>query len=162
MTSKLPEIGQKAPEFCLPRQNGDLVCLKGFQGSWVVLYFYPKDKSKSCTLEALDFTALKSQFERQNAKILGLSKDSVKSHQSFTSSKNLGITLLSDPELEVQNKYGVWRLKKFMGREAMGTVRSTFLIDPEGKVARVWDSVRVKGHAEEVLKEVKNLVSGKQ
>ncbi|MFX0097737.1 MAG: thioredoxin-dependent thiol peroxidase [Candidatus Hodarchaeota archaeon] len=161
MTGDSLKVGQVAPKFCLSNQDGNEICLKDFQGDWVVLYFYPKDKSKACTLEALDFTALKPQFEKHNAKILGISKDSVKSHQSFASDKGLGILLLSDPEADVQKKYGVWRLKKFMGREYVGTIRSTFLIDPEGKIVKIWDNVRVKGHAEEVLGEVRKSSSGK-
>ncbi|MFX0089865.1 MAG: peroxiredoxin [Candidatus Hodarchaeota archaeon] len=162
MTATPLRTGQAAPKFCLSNEDGNEVCLKDFQGGWVVLYSYPKDKSKACTLEALDFTALKPQFERHNAEILGVSKDSVKSHQSFTTGKELDIALLSDPDVEVQKKYGVWKLKKFMGREYIGTIRSTFLIDPEGKIARIWDDVRVKGHAEEVLSEVRKLSSGKE
>src|SRR4030067_2428167 len=153
------KIGQPAPDFCLPNQNEENICLKHFQGQWVVVYFYPKDNTPGCTIEALDFTKLKSQFEQDNAIVLGISKDDCKSHQKFIAGKKLTITLLSDPEAEVQKKYGVWRPKKFMGKEFLGTVRSTFLIDPQGKISRIWDKVNSKGHAQEVWEELRKLNS---
>ncbi len=153
------KIGQNAPGFCLPDHDEKSTCLKDFRGKWIVLYFYPKDNSPSCSAEAMDFSSLNSDFEKENAVILGVSKDSLKSHQNFIQKRNLNINLLSDSDLEVQKKYYVWRSKKFRGRESMGTVRSTFLIDPEGKIVKIWDGVKVKGHAEEVLNEVKRLKS---
>ncbi|WMW24428.1 thioredoxin-dependent thiol peroxidase [Methanolobus sediminis] len=151
--------GQKAPDFCLPDQDENNICLKDLEGKWVVLYFYPKDNTSGCTKEAQDFTALKADFESENAVILGISKDSIKSHIKFIEKKELGITLLSDESTDIHQLYDVWRLKKNYGKEYMGTVRSTFLIDPEGNIAKIWDNVRVKEHAEkvlEVLREMKN------
>ncbi|WNY23937.1 Putative peroxiredoxin bcp [Methanimicrococcus hongohii] len=149
--------GDKAPDFCLPNQNSENVCLKDFKGKYVVLYFYPKDNTAGCKQEAVDFSALKNEFEKNGAVILGVSKDSVSSHQKFIEKAELTITLLADPELEVIKAYDVWQLKKFMGNENMGTVRTTFLIDTDGKIGKVWNNVRVKGHAEIVLDELKNL-----
>ncbi len=151
------EVGQKAPEFCLPNQDNEEICLRDFAGSWVVLYFYPKDNTPGCTTEALDFTALKVEFEKEGATIFGVSPDSIKRHQNFIQKKDLQITLLSDEEKEVAKKYGVWQLKKLYGKEYMGIVRSTFLIDPDGKIAYIWSKVKVKNHAQEVLEKLKEL-----
>ncbi len=154
------KIGQLAPDFFLPNQNEEKICLKDFRGKWVVLYFYPRDNTPGCTIEALDFTKLKPKFDSLNAVILGASKDNCKSHQKFVAGKKLTITLLSDPEVEMQKEYGVWRPKKFMGKEFLGTVRSTFLIDPQGKIARIWDKVSTRGHAQQVLAELEKLSQG--
>lgn len=151
--------GQKAPEFCLPDQNENEICLKDFTGNWLVLYFYPRDNTSGCTKEAQDFTALKMDFESEGAAILGVSKDSVKSHIRFIEKKELGITLLSDEETTVHQKYDVWRTKKNYGKEYLGTVRSTFLIDPDGNIARIWDNVRTKEHAEKVLEALRDIKS---
>ena len=123
----------------------------------MVLYFYPKDNTPGCSIEAMTFTRYKDDFENNNTTIIGVSKDSCESHRKFIKNKNLNITLISDEDKDIQEKYGVWRLKKFMGREFMGTVRSTFLIDSKGKIRKIWDKVKVKGHVEEVLDEVKKL-----
>ena len=154
------KIGQPAPDFCLPNQNEENICLKHFQGQLVVLYFFPKDNTPGCTIEALDFTKLKSQFEQDNAIVLGISKDDCKSHQKFIAGTKLTIALLSDPDTDVQNLYGVWQPKKFLGKEFLGTVRSTFLIDPHGKITRIWDKVSTRGHAQEVLAELEKLTRG--
>lgn len=151
--------GQKAPDFCLPDQNDNEVCLKDFTGKWLVLYFYPRDNTSGCTKEAQDFTALKHDFEAEGAAILGVSKDSVKSHIRFIEKKELEITLLSDEDTSVHQKYDVWRTKKNYGKEYLGTVRSTFLIDTEGNIARIWDNVRTKGHVEKVLGTLKDIKS---
>ena len=143
-------IKDKAPVFCLPNQNGEEICLESFKGDWVVLYFYPKDNTKGCTLEALDFTLNKKEFEKIGATILGISPDSVKSHENFCMKHDLTITLLSDPDHNVLERYGVWKLKKMFGREYHGVERSTFLIDPEGKIAESWRKVKVKGHVDAV------------
>jgi len=156
------KLGPLAPEFCLPNQNEDKICLKDFRGKWVVLYFYPKDNTPGCTIEALDFTKLKSQFEQNNAVVLGVSKDNCKSHQKFITGKKLTILLLSDSNTKIQKQYGVWRPKKFMGKEFLGTIRSTFLIDPQGKISRIWDKVSAKGHAREVLVELEKLNRGEK
>jgi len=153
------KVGRPAPDFCLLNQNEESVCLKDLRGKWVVLFFYPKDNTPGCTIEATDFTKLKSKFESMNAVILGVSKDNCKSHQKFITGKKLTIILLSDPATEVQKLYGAWRPKKFMGKEFLGTVRSTFLIDPQGKIARIWDGVSAKGHAQEVWEELRKLNS---
>ncbi|WP_340818958.1 thioredoxin-dependent thiol peroxidase [Methanolobus sp. WCC4] len=149
--------GQKAPDLCLPDQNENEVCLKELAGKWVVLYFYPKDNTSGCTKEAQDFTALKADFEAEGATILGVSKDSIKSHIRFIEKKELGITLLSDEDTSVHQKYDVWRTKKNYGREYLGTVRSTFLIDPDGNIAKIWDNVRTKEHAEKVLETLRSM-----
>lgn len=146
-----------APDFCLKNQDEENICLKDFKGKNVVLYFYPKDNTPGCSIEAMTFTRYKDEFENNNTTIIGVSKDSCESHRKFIKNKNLNITLISDEDKDIQEKYGVWRLKKFMGREFMGTVRSTFLIDSKGKIRRIWDKVKVKGHVEEVLNEVKKL-----
>ena len=143
--------GELAPEFCLPDQNSNNVCLKDHSGKWLVLYFYPRDNTSGCTREAQDFTLLQNEFTKNNAVILGVSKDTVASHQKFIEKKELGITLLSDESTEVQQAYSVWRLKKNYGKEYMGTVRTTFLIDSEGKIAKIWNNVRTKEHAQKVL-----------
>jgi peroxiredoxin Q/BCP len=147
--------GDSAPEFTLPDSYGKKVSLKDFKGKCVVLYFYPKDNTSGCTIEARDFTKLKGEFEKLNAIVLGVSNDSCESHVKFTNDKSLGITLLADTETEVLKKYGAWRLKNMLGKEYMGTVRSTFLIDEKGKIAKIWDSVNPLGHADAVLKKIR-------
>ena len=151
------KTGDYAPDFCMPNQDEEDICLKNYKGKNVVLYFYPKDNTPGCSLEAMTFTKYKDEFEKNNTTIIGVSKDSCESHRKFIEKKNLNLTLVSDEDKEIQEKYGIWRLKKFMGKEFMGTVRSTFLIDSEGKVRRIWDKVKVKGHVEDVLNEVKKL-----
>ena len=151
------EVGDMAPDFSLPDQNEKTVSLSGLQGRWVVLYFYPKDNTPGCTTEACDFTASCGEFSRLDAEILGVSPDSAKSHRSFISKQNLGITLLSDPDHKVLESYGAWQKKSMYGREYMGVVRSTFLIDPLGRLAHVWPKVKVKGHVEEVQKKLAEL-----
>ncbi len=142
--------GDTAPEFCLPNHEGKPICLRDFRRRWVVLYFYPKDNTSGCTKEALEFSGLKSRFEGMEAVIIGISPDSVESHRKFRERHALTITLLSDSDHEALEAYGVWQLKRMYGREYHGVVRSTFLIDPEGKIAEVWAKVKVKGHAEAV------------
>ena len=154
------KVGDKAPQFCLPNQDSEEICLRDFAGSWVVLYFYPKDNTPGCTTEALDFTALKCEFEKEGATILGVSPDSVKRHQNFITKKELQITLLSDEDKEVAQKYGVWQLKKMYGKEYMGIVRSTFLINPDGEIAEIWSKVKVKEHAKKVLERLIELKRG--
>ncbi|MDK2371765.1 MAG: thioredoxin-dependent thiol peroxidase [Candidatus Korarchaeota archaeon] len=156
--SELTE-GSEAPDFCLPDQDGQEVCLGEYRGKWVILYFYPKDNTRGCTQEAKDFTTLIEEFERLGAVVLGVSPDSVKSHKRFQEKHGLRVRLLSDPEKEVIRKYGAWGKKKMAGREYFGVIRSTFLIGPEGKVRKVWPKVKVKGHAEEVLNTLKSLIS---
>ncbi|ACL03897.1 alkyl hydroperoxide reductase/ Thiol specific antioxidant/ Mal allergen [Desulfatibacillum aliphaticivorans] len=148
----IPQAGDKAPDFCLKDGNENEVCLKDFAGKWTVLYFYPRDNTSGCTTEALEFTALLPEFEKNNAAVIGVSKDSTASHKKFTDKHSLGVTLLSDPDKEVLEKYGAWRLKKMYGKESMGVVRSTFLIDPKGKIHTAWGRVgKAAGHAQKVL-----------
>ena len=153
------KVGDIAPKFCLQSSQGEDTCLEDFMGKWVVLYFYPKDGSKGCTLEALAFSASKTEFEEKGAVILGVSPDSIKSHTQFIEKNNLGINLLSNPRHNVLKEYGVWQLKKMYGREYYGVVRSTFIINPEGKIAFSWIKVRVKGHIEAVKEKLVELQS---
>jgi peroxiredoxin Q/BCP len=152
-------VGDNAPEFCLTETDGEEVCLKDLEGSWVVLYFYPKDNTKGCTLEAVEFTLAKPDFEEMGARVIGVSPDSLESHTKFKEKHELTIDLLSDTEKNVLEDYGVWQLKKMYGREFMGVVRSTFLINPDGEIAYIWRKVRVNGHVDAVkekLGELKN------
>jgi thioredoxin-dependent peroxiredoxin len=142
--------GDEAPGFALMDQNDSEVTLESLRGNWVVLYFYPKDNTPGCTTEACDFTARRSEFDGLDAVVLGVSPDSTKSHRGFVEKQSLDLLLLSDPEHEALEAYGAWKLKKNYGREYMGVQRSTFLIDPEGKIAHAWPNVKAKGHAEAV------------
>lgn len=146
-----------APDFILPNQDKENVNLRQFRGKWVILYFYPRDNTPGCSVEAQDFTIHLPDFKKLNAIILGVSKDSVESHCSFIKSKELKIILLSDQNHEIQEAYGVWQPKKFMGREFLGTARTTFLIDPKGRIAHIWEDVKVNGHVDEVLQILKGL-----
>ena len=152
------EMGGKAPGFTL--QDGDDIktSLSGLKGNWVVLYFYPKDDTQGCTTEALDFSRLSGAFEKLGAVVLGISPDSAASHQKFTKKHDLSVRLLSDPDHVALNKYGVWQMKKMYGREYMGVVRTTFLINPAGKIVETWEKVRVKNHAENVLEKLREIV----
>ncbi len=151
-------MNSKAQDFCLPDYRGEEHCLHDFRGKWVVLYFYPKDNTSGCTREAKEFTEMREEFEKLNAVIIGISKDSPKSHEKFIKKHNLNILLLSDENHEVIEKYGAWGKKKNYGREYYGTIRSTFLIDHEGNIVKEWKKVRVAGHVEEVLKTLKEVV----
>jgi thioredoxin-dependent peroxiredoxin len=155
----MPQLGEKAPDFTAPDQNGNLVSLGDFQSNWLVLYFYPKDDTPGCTTEAKEFTEVSQQFSSLGAKIVGVSPDSEKSHCKFIDKHNLSIQLLSDPEHQVCEAYGVWQLKKFMGKEYMGVVRSTFLIAPDGKLAYAWSNVKVKNHVQAVLAKLQELLN---
>ncbi|MGB2804010.1 MAG: thioredoxin-dependent thiol peroxidase [Candidatus Zixiibacteriota bacterium] len=149
--------GDKAPEFCLPDKEKAEVCLTDFTGKWAVLYFYPKDNTSGCTMEAIHFTNSRKDFEKLNGVILGISPDSPESHCKFAEKHQLGITLLSDPEHRVLESYDVWQKKKMYGREFWGVVRSTFLVDPKGRIRQVWRKVKVAGHVEEVKAVLKEL-----
>lgn len=150
-------VGDNAPGFCLPDQEDGDVCLKDFKGKWVVLYFYPKDNTPGCSIEAVDFTGIKADLEAMDTVVLGVSPDSTKSHRNFISKKELTITLLSDPGHKVIELYGAWQLKKNYGKEYYGVVRSTFLIGPGGKIAHVWPTVKANGHAEAVKQKLEEL-----
>ncbi len=162
MRSTKLSIGDDAPDFCLPNQDGEKVCLRDFRGKWVILYFYPKDNTPGCTLEAKGFTDHLEEFQNLGAIVLGVSKDSVKSHKKFAEKHGLKITLLSDPEHKVIESYGAWGLKKRYGKESYGTIRSTFIIDPNGKIAALWYNVRVKGHVDEVKRRLEELKASKK
>ena len=151
----IPQLGQDAPDFSGQDRHGSETNLKDYRDRWLVLYFYPKDNTPGCTTEAIDFSARLAEFDRLGADVLGVSPDSVQLHGKFIDKHELSVKLLSDPEREIIDAYGAWRLKKFMGKEYMGVVRSTFLISPQGRIAYVWDKVRVKGHVEKVLQELK-------
>ncbi len=151
------ERGTKAPEFSLPRDGGGEVSLSDLAGRTVVLFFYPKDDTSGCTKEAIAFTELLPEFESAGATVLGVSKDSVRKHDKFRDKHELKVTLLSDDESDVCERYGVWAEKSMYGKTYMGIERSTFLIDGEGTVREVWRKVKVPGHAEAVLDAVKAL-----
>jgi thioredoxin-dependent peroxiredoxin len=149
-------IGDQAPHFTLPAGDGTLR-LTELRGKIVVLYFYPQDDTKSCTAEAVDFSRLKDDFEKTGGIVIGISPDSLKKHERFAAKHGLSVTLASDEARETIEEYGVWAEKTLYGRKYMGVVRSTFLIDREGKIAQIWRNVRVKGHAEEVLEAARAL-----
>lgn len=152
------KVGDSAPLFELADQNGDLHKLEDYKGQWVVLYLYPKDMTPGCTTEACSFRDNYSAFEKMNVKVFGLSFDSVKRHAKFVEKESLPFTLLSDEEHKVIDAYGAWQLKKFMGREYMGTMRWTFIIDPEGKIAKIYDKVKVKVHVDEILEDIEHII----
>jgi peroxiredoxin Q/BCP len=147
----------KASNFILPSTNQDNYSLKDSLGKYVILYFYPKDDTPGCTIETNDFNKLLSKFKKLDCEVYGISKDSLKSHNKFRNKYKIKFDLLSDQELKVLKKYKVWGKKKFMGREFMGIIRTTFLIDKKGKIIKIWDNVKVKDHAKDVLETFKNL-----
>lgn len=149
--------GTKAPDFCLPDAKGTEICLKDFRGNWIVLYFYPRDNTLGCTLEAKGFSEEVDAFGDLDAKIIGISKDSPESHTKFIEKHDLKVLLLADPTHQVLEAYGAWQPKKLYGKEFLGTVRSTYLIDPDGIIREVWPKVKVKGHVEEVKKRLEEL-----
>ncbi len=150
-------VGTMAPAFSLPATDGREISLDGLKGSKVVLYFYPKDDTSGCTLEAQNFQALKADFEAADTEIVGVSPDSLKSHDKFRAKYDLAFPLASDESKEVLESYGVWVEKSMYGRKYMGVERTTVLIDRNGIIAQVWSKVKVPGHAEEVLKAAKAL-----
>src|SRR3989338_5662498 len=143
-----------APVFSLPASNGETVSLKSFRGKWVVLYFYPRDNTPGCTKEACAFRDNRKEFEKKNAVVLGVSPDSIESHQKFIKKFQLPFLLLADTEKEVAKAFGVYDKKSLYGRIFFGIIRSTFLIDPTGKIAKIWRKVKVAGHEEEVLESI--------
>jgi thioredoxin-dependent peroxiredoxin len=153
------QIGQTAPDFTAKDSSGKSIRLHNYSDRWLILYFYPKDNTPGCTTEAQEFTEYAEKFAELGAMIVGVSPDSEKSHCQFIEKHNLSIQLLSDPDHKIIDTYGVWRLKKFMGKEFMGVVRSTFLITPDGKIAYIWDGVRVKSHVKKVLQKLEEIVS---
>ena len=154
------QIKEEAPLFSLPNQDNAEISLLNFRGSYVVLYFYPKDKTPGCTTEACDFRDSMESLNALGAVVLGVSPDSTKSHQSFINKESLNFTLLSDTNKEVLKMYGAFGVKKLYGKEYEGVIRSTFLIDPQGKIAHIWKNVKVKGHIEEVREKLEALRRG--
>ena len=151
------KINSKAPNIFLPSTSKDKYSLKDSIGKYIILYFYPKDDTPGCTIETNDFNKLLSKFKKLDCEVFGISKDSIKSHDKFRDKYKIKFDLLADEEVRVLKKYKVWGKKKFMGREFMGVIRSTFLIDKKGKILKVWNDVKVKDHANEVLENLKNL-----
>ncbi|MNF94834.1 putative peroxiredoxin bcp [compost metagenome] len=149
--TKTAEVGKKAPNFTLDSSDGKPVSLSDYAGKKVILFFYPKDMTTACTQEACDFRDAHEQFAEHNAVIIGISNDDVGRHNRFIAKYELPYVLLADTEHRVCEQYGVWQMKKLYGREYMGLVRSTFLIDEKGKLVQEWRNIRVKGHADLVL-----------
>ncbi len=154
---KMIKINSKAPLFVLESTNNTFYSLKDSLNKFVVLYFYPKDDTPGCTIETNDFNKLLSKFKKLNCDVFGISKDSLKSHHKFKDKYKIKFDLLSDVELNILKKYKVWDKKKFMGREFMGITRTTFLIDPNGNIVKIWHNVKVKDHAKEVLEVLKSI-----
>ncbi|MDD7969904.1 thioredoxin-dependent thiol peroxidase [Roseinatronobacter alkalisoli] len=153
----MPEQGDTAPDFTLPRDGGDKLTLSALKPAKVVLYFYPRDDTPGCTTEALEFTALAAEFATAGAQVVGVSKDTVAKHDKFITKHDLGVALVSDADSDVCERYGVWVEKNMYGKISMGIERATFLIDGDGRIAQLWRKVKAKGHAEEVLKAVRDL-----
>lgn len=149
------EIGALAPNFTIPNQDNNEISLSDYRGKKIVLYFYPRDNTPGCTTEALDFKEHIEEFEALNTVVIGVSKDSTKSHTNFICKHDLPFELLSDKEIKVCELYGVYQLKKLYGKESMGIVRSTFIIDEEGILVDSFEKVRVKGHVEAVLEKIR-------
>lgn len=153
----IPQAGDKAPALSLEASTGGSVSLSGFKGKPVVVYFYPKDDTPGCTIEAKGFQALADEFEAAGAVVLGVSPDSVASHCKFAEKHGLGFVLLADESHDVAQRYGVWVEKNRYGRTYWGVQRATFLVGRDGRIARVWPNVKPDGHAQEVLDEVRKL-----
>src|SRR5262249_27530239 len=156
MATELAE-GVKAPAFDLPRDGGGNVSLKDFKGRKLVIYFYPKADTPGCTHESIDFSKLRAEFEKAGTEVLGVSADPVAAQDRFKKKHGLNLALLSDETHKMLEAYGVWGKKSMYGRTYMGITRSTFLIGPDGKIARIWSKVKVNGHAAEVLAAAKAL-----
>lgn len=154
---KTPNVGEKAPDFDLPRDGGSRLRLSSLAGKKVVLYFYPKDNTPGCTLEGREFSAAIGEFSAADTLVVGMSADSVASHDKFKVKQDLDIALVSDQDREAIEAYGVWVEKNMYGRKSMGIERATYLIDREGLIARIWRKVKVKGHVEEVLEAARSL-----
>ena len=147
----------KAPDFKIPSTSNHNYSLKDSIGKYVVIYFYPKDDTPGCTIETNDFNKLLSKFKKFECEVYGISKDNLKSHDKFRDKYKIKFDLLADEKLKVLKKYKVWGKKKFMGREFMGILRTTFLIDKKGKIIKIWENVKVKDHAKEVLETLKSI-----
>ena len=147
--------GEKAPDFKIPNEKGKPTSPSDFRGEWLVLYFYPKDMTPGCTTESIDFSKRAKSFKKLNAVVVGVSCDSVERHQKFIDVHDLEVSLLSDADIEVCKLYGVYKKKSLYGRQFMGIVRTTFIIDPKGKITKIFHKVKVKDHAETVLEFIK-------
>lgn len=154
------EIGKKAPTFSLPNQDGVVVKHSDLAGKWVVLYFYPKDDTPGCTVENTSISETMPTFKKLKAAIYGVSPDSPKRHKAFITKKGYGMDLLSDEDKKVCEKYGVWVEKSMYGRKYMGVARTTFLIDPSGKIAHIFEGVKPKEHGPEVAKKLQEMQKG--
>lgn len=154
------EPGRRAPSFSLPDQDGNVVSLADQRGRWVVLYFYPRDDTPGCTVEACEFTALLPDFRALDAVVFGCSSDSASAHTKFINKHRLGVTLLTDADRKVMRAYGAFGKKKMYGREVEGVIRSTALIGPDGVLAAHWPTVRAAGHAEQVRARLAELQGG--
>jgi thioredoxin-dependent peroxiredoxin len=152
--------GAAAPKFELESDAGDRIALGHFAGKWLVLYFYPRDNTPGCTREAAAFSAAVSRLKKLGAEVVGVSRDSVQSHCGFKDKIGIKFSLLSDPELAAHRAYGAWGTKTMYGKKVQGVIRSTFLISPEGKVARAWTGVKVDGHADKVIAELEEAQKG--
>jgi peroxiredoxin Q/BCP len=160
MAASALAVGKKAPDFALPNQDDEVVKLKDLAGGWVVLYFYPRDDTPGCTVEACEFTDGVRAFAKLDAVVLGCSPDTAEQHRKFIAKHKLKIALLSDPEHEAMKAYGAWGEKVLYGRKFLGVIRSTVIVDPKGDVAHHWKKVKAKGHAESVRKKLEELKSG--
>lgn len=153
------EVGAMAPKFCLPDMERRRVCLSDLKGGYSVIYFYPRDGSKGCTTEARDFTEALEAFREAGVRVIGVSPDSPESHRRFAEKHGLKITLLSDEDHRVLQSYGVWQRMSVYGREFDGVVRTTFILDPSGRVAAAWHNVKVRGHVQAVLSKLSELTA---
>jgi peroxiredoxin Q/BCP len=151
------EASIMAPEFEAPIEGGNKFSLKDTRGKWVILYFYPKDNTSGCTTEACDFRDNMERITSEGAEVIGVSPDSVKSHDNFIAKHNLNFHLVSDPEKEICNLYGVIGEKNMYGKKVMGLIRTTFIIDPEGMISHVFNNVRAKGHVDKVIEKLTEL-----
>jgi len=151
------EVGTKAPDFTLPDQKGTEHKLSDYKGKWIILYFYPKDMTPGCTQEACNFRDEFSEFKKLNTVILGVSKDNISRHQKFAEKYELPFTLLSDEKGTVCEDYGIWQEKSMYGKKFMGIVRATYIINPDGEIAKVYPKVKVKDHDAELLEDLKSL-----
>ena len=155
--AKILEAGDKAPKFDIPNQDGNMIKLDDLLGKWSVIYFYPRDDTPGCTIEAKEFTELSSKFEEHGASIYGVSTDNEAKHCKFIEKHGLKIELLADTESNMLSDYGVWQEKQMYGKTYMGVVRTTYLVDPDGNIAEAWTKVKAKGHAEAVLERLVEL-----
>ncbi|NRF96098.1 thioredoxin-dependent thiol peroxidase [Paenibacillus frigoriresistens] len=151
MKKEIETVKRLAPAFTLPASNGKKVSLKDFKGKKLVIYFYPQDNTPTCTQQSCDFRDYNGKFAKLGVKVIGISPDELKAHDKFIEKYELPFLLLSDPDHQVAEKFGVWALKKLYGREYMGIIRSTFLIDEEGYIVKEWSKVRIKNHVQSVL-----------